>query len=139
MPVSPRTTTSPPTGKFELPEPYVNEAILGQHLSKQINPENFSTLVASNFLVALAARDRRLTRDMFEDVLVTAFNFQNRLVRISELSILLEHLEGGKEINVPAIQEEIKRHMDTAYSHQAKLIGALMLFQEMRGPEDPVS
>jgi hypothetical protein len=87
----------------------------------------------------MAARDRKLTRQYFDDVLVTAFNFQNRLVRISELASVIEHLEGGKDFNLEQVRQEMARHMASAQAQQHTLLSTLKLFGEMRTPEDPVS
>ncbi len=138
----PRTTTpkSPPLrDRFEPPDRLINELALHDHLHQIITAENFSTLIASNFLVALDAFDRRLTRDSFEEVLVTTFNFQNRLVRIAELNMIAENIEEGKDLNLDEIKLEVDRHMATAAAYQAKLCATLRLFQEMRSPEDTVS
>ncbi len=138
MPESQRTTTLLPK-EFAQPDVTINEAALHAHLNQDITAETFSALIASNFLMALDAYDRRLTRDYFEEVLITTFNFQNRLVRIAELNTMLEHLGTGDGFGTTEIKAEIDRHMDTATGHQAKLIATLRLFQEMRGKEDPVS
>jgi hypothetical protein len=124
---------------FERPDKVVDEDILRHHFDKEITAENFSALMAANYLIALVARDRKLNREYFEEVLVTTFNFQNRLVRISELNTMLEHLEAGKGFSSTEIREEVERHMEIALRHQAKLLLTLRLFDEMRGPEDPVS
>ncbi len=117
---------------------HINEAALAEHLAKVINSENFTALIASNFLMAMNARDRRLGRDYFEDVLVTTFNFQNRLVRIAELNTMLENLARGEGFSTTDIRVEINRHMVQAIQHQARLVQVLELFREMRGPGDPV-
>ena len=124
---------------FERPDQVVDEDLLFHHFNKDITAENFSALMASNYLIALVARDRKLKREFFEEVLVTTFNFQNRLVRISELNTMLENLEAGKGFSSTEIKDEVARHMEIALRHQAKLLLTLKLFDEMRGPEDPVS
>ena len=95
--------------------------------------------MASNFLFALNAHDRRLAREYFEEILVTTFNFQNRLVRIAELNTMLEHLAAGTGFSTTEIKAEVDRHMAIAAGHQAKLMAVLHLFAEMRNPEDSVS
>ena len=124
---------------FERPDRVVDEDILRLHFNKDITAENFTALMAANYLIALVARDRKLSREYFEEVLVTTFNFQNRLVRIAELNTMLENLEAGKGFSSTEIKEEVDRHMEIALRHQAKLLLTLNLFDEMRGPEDPVS
>ncbi len=133
--------TSPPAKLplFEPPDRVINADVLSEHLAKIINSENFTTLIASNFLMAMSARDRRLARSYFEDVLVTTFNFQNRLVRIAELNTMLENLASGKGFSTTDIKAEVNRHMVQAIQHQARLMQTLELFKEMRGPEDPVA
>jgi Na+/H+ antiporter NhaB len=124
---------------FEQPDLHINERVLADKLSLPINAENFTALIASNFLTAMDAHDRRVIRPIFEEVLVATFNFQNRLVRIAELNSMLENLESGKGFSTTEIREEVKRHMDSAMEHQYKLLQRLKIFQEMRGEEDPVS
>lgn len=140
MAVTQRTTTSPPKPPpFEPPELVLNEPRLYETLSLPINAENFNTLIASNFLLAMDARDRKLTRDVFEEVLVICFNLQNRLVRIAELNLMLENLEKGEGFGTTAIQATIDRHMRDATAHRTNLLAALRMFQQMRGPGDSVS
>jgi hypothetical protein len=122
---------------FEPPELVINETVLAGHLGLEINAENFPTLIASNFLMALDARDHKLTRENFEEVMVMAFNFQNRLIRVAELNTVLEYIEAGK--GVEEIKLDISRHLASAKTHQASLLRALQTFGQMRGPEDPVS
>jgi len=117
----------------------LNEDVLADKIGLPINAENFSTLIASNFLLAMDARDHRLTRDEFENVLVLSFNFQNRMVRISEIAMLLEKLAAGEGFGTTDLTLEMTRHMAQAQIHQIELQKTLALFQEMRRPEDPVS
>lgn len=139
MAVTQRTTTPPKQPPFEPPELVLNEPQLYETLSLPINAENFNTLIASNFLLAMDARDRKLTRDVFEEVLVVCFNLQNRLVRIAELNLMLENLKKGEGFGTAAIQATIDRRIHDATVHRTKLLATLRMFQEMRGPEDSVS
>ena len=140
MPVSQPTTTPPAKSPlFESPELVLSESVLIEALSRTVDSTNFNTLLSANFLTAMVARDRRLTRDYFEEVLVTSFNLQNRLVRIKELNIMLENLAAGRGFSTTEIKEKIAKHMDEAADHQHKLLQCLSLFQEMRGEGDPVS
>jgi hypothetical protein len=140
MSASPRTTTSPREKPplFEPPEIVLDEMIISASIALPINAENFSRLIATNFLVAMCARDRKLERQFFEDVLVTAFNFQNRLIRIGMINTMLENLEEGKGFGTTDMKEELGRHMKSAADHQHKLSQCLKLFGEMRSAEDPV-
>lgn len=124
---------------FERPETDLDTDVLSHHLRQDITAESFTSLVTATYLVALAARDRKLTREYFDEVLVTTFNFHNRLVRIAELNTMLENLAAGKGFSSSEIKEEVERHQEIALRHQAKLLLTLKLFDEMRGPEDPVS
>lgn len=130
--------TGPAMGTFESPDFEINEAALAERLALDITPENLTPLVTANFLVAMDARDRRLTRQYFEDVMVMAFNFQNRLVRLAELTSMVRAIHAGKDPMVE-IQGDIARHIASAKTHQHNLLQVLKLFGEMRGAEDPVS
>ena len=73
MPVSQPTTTPPAKAAlFESPELVLSESILIEALSRTVDSTNFNTLLSANFLTAMVARDRRLTRDYFEEVLSPA-------------------------------------------------------------------
>lgn len=87
----------------------------------------------------MCARDRKLQRKFFEEVLVTTFNLQNRLVRISVLNVMLEQLAKGEGFSSTEIRTELARHMESALEHQTKLVRCVQLFKEMRAPGDPVS
>jgi len=137
MSASPLTTTSP-TGKFESPDFVINEKVLAERLAAEILPENLTPLVTANFLLAMDARDRRLTREYFEEVLVATFNFQNRLVRLAELGSLLASITQGKDLQ-KEVETDIATHMASAKSHQHHLLKVLRLFGEMRGESDSVS
>jgi hypothetical protein len=137
----PQMTTSQPDKRplFEPPENVINEPLLYSKLNQNVTPATFSELIASNFLMSMVAHDRRVTRDVFEDVMVTAFNFQNRLVRISELHQMLERLAEGQGFGTTVIKNDVARHMESALSHRDRLLETLKLFGEMRGKEDSVS
>jgi len=124
---------------FERPETELDTAVLAHHLRQDISAQSFTSLVTATYLVALAARDRKLTREYFDEVLVTTFNFHNRLVRIAELNTMLENLDAGKGFSTSELKDEVERHMEIALRHQAKLLLTLKLFEEMRSPEDPIS
>lgn len=136
MSLPPMTTKSP---SLEPPELHINEALLAAKLALPINAENFSALIACNYLMAMAARDRKLTRENFQDLLVTTFNFQNRLVRISEVGTLLETLESETPVDIEGLKGELHRHWHLAVQNQMSLLNSLRLFSEMRSAEDPVS
>lgn len=87
----------------------------------------------------MAARDRKLTRQFFEEILVTTFNLQNRMVRISCLNMMLEHLESGEGFGTTEMKAEVERHMNQAAAHKSTLVQCLKLFSEMRKEEDSVS
>ena len=124
---------------FERPDAELDEDIIANHLKQPISAESFASMVTATYLTALAARDRKLTREYFDEVLVTTFNFHNRLVRIAELNTMLENLAAGKGFSSGEIKQEIDRHMEIALRHQNKLLLTLSLFDEMRSPGDSVS
>lgn len=133
------TPTGPASTAFEPPDVILNEALLADRLSLPINAQNFPILLASNYLMAMAARDRKVTRQYFDDILVTAMNFQNRLVRISELAAVIERLQSGKDIDLETVKQEMAQHIASAQAQQYTLLQTLKLFREMRAPEDAVS
>jgi hypothetical protein len=121
-----------------LPDFEINEQVLAERIILEITPENLTPLVTANFLLAMDAHDRRLTRNYFEDVLVMTFNFQNRLVRLAELGNMVAAIAQGKDL-MTEVKSDIARHIASAKSHQQNLLNVLKLFREMRGKEDSVS
>jgi hypothetical protein len=135
------TTSQPPAKKllFEPPARLINEEALYDKLNQAITPETFQELIGSNFLVSMAAFDRRLERDMYEGVLVSSFNLQNRLVRIAELNNMLKNLAEGEGFSTTEIKADVAHHNKSALLHQNKLLKTLELFSHMRNAGDPVS
>lgn len=125
-------------GAFERPDLEINETVLADRLAVEILPDNLSLLVGAGFLLAMDARDRRLAREYFQDVLTLTFNFQNRLVRLAELATLAQALASGKDL-AAEIEANIAKHMATARDHQDRLQQVLRMFTEMRGESDSVS
>jgi hypothetical protein len=133
------STTTPPQADFTQPERLIDEDTLAIQLSKPINAETFTHLITSNFLMVMNAYDHRCERPYFQDIVVNAFNFQNRLVRIAELNGLREQME-MPDLDVQlTIKDEVDRHMVSAMEYKATMQKALRLMQEMRRPGEPVS
>lgn len=103
------------------------------------NPIHFTNLLLSNHLVVMAAHDHRCDRRIFEELLVTSLNFQNRAVRYAEMCTMLECLEEGKGFGTTDIKAERDKHLAQARELQGKLVNMVQLLQEMRTEEDPVS
>lgn len=137
MPSLPTITKSPP--RFEPPEVHLNEIEMRRRLSLPLTGENFYALVTTNFLVALAAYDHKVTRDYFEKLLVTTFNFQNRMVRCSELGSVIDKIEGGEPLILSELKEEMGAQLAAAEAERHAILKTMELFAEMRGPEDSVS
>lgn len=125
---------------FEPPDTgHIDEEKLVSVMALPLNAQHFAALIYGNFQVALAAHDHRLLRPIFEKILVTAFNFQNRAVRYAELQNMLDCLEKGQGFGTTEIKAERDRHLTVAAQHQQELVNAVMTFREMRAPEDSVS
>lgn len=139
--MSQRTTTSPPAKPplFESPEQLVDEELTLAILNQPLNVDTFNPLINAACHTILAAFDRRCTREIFQDIVVTACNFQNRAVRYAELSCMLGNLSEGKGFGTTEIKAERERQLGLLAPHQKKLVSILELFQEMRDPGDPVS
>jgi hypothetical protein len=134
---TPSTTTPPEAEKadFTQPEREIDEEALLRHLSRPITADSFSALITSNFLVVMDAYDHRCKREYFQDIVVNAFNLQNRLVRIAELKSLQEVMDPVPD----SLKGDIDRHMASAMEYKKIMIQTLRLLREMRTPEDPVS
>jgi hypothetical protein len=135
--MSPSPPEKPPL--FESPDLHLDENDLLAAMSKEIGADNFQTLIYANYLMALCAHDHRCQRPVFAEILVTAFNYQNRLVRYSEKAMILDALEKGEGFGTTVIKADRDRHLAQAKDMQDKLIQTLQLLKEMRTPEDPVS
>jgi hypothetical protein len=136
---SPQMTTTSRTPQFEQPDIVLSEQALIDILSRPINYENFNPMMSANYMAIMAARDRKLTRSMFEEVLVNSYNFQNRLVRIAELGTMLEHLYAGEGFGTTDLKTSMARHLELASGQQDTIVATLKLFQHMRAPGEPVS
>lgn len=123
---------------FEPPEVVYDEDAIAQRIALPVNPKNFFTLLNTNVLFALLAWDHRVSREYFHDLMITTFNFQNRLIRIQELSMLKEKMAAG-EVDEDYLNKEIAGNMAAAQAQQTAVIHALKTFGHMRGPEDKVS
>ena len=124
--------------KVEPPELVLDERVIAERIALPIGPKNFFTLINTNLLFALLARDRKVARDYFHDLMIATFNFQNRLIRIQELSMLKEKIEAG-ELEKDYLDKEIAGNFEAARAQQFTLLSALKTFAQMRGPGDTVS
>lgn len=123
---------------FAPPEQVLNERTIAERIALPVTPQNFFTLLNTNILFMLLARDHQVDRDYFHDLMITTFNFQNRLIRIQELSMLKEKMVAG-ELVKDYLDEELSGNMAAAKAQQHALLVVLDTFAQMRGPEDPVS
>jgi hypothetical protein len=134
-------TATPPTtiphAGFKRPDKLVDENLLAHHLAMPITADTFSALISSNFLMIMDAYDHRCQRDCFQDLVIIAMNFQNRLVRLAEMKTLQANL-ASPDFTPEILEEDIDRHMISAMEYQRTLQQTLALFREMRLPGDPV-
>src|SRR6185436_14335119 len=135
------TTTPPPeTGTFELPELLLNEEVIGQYLEQSISLDNTQTLISASFFLAMAAYDRRCMRDNFQQILMSACNFQNLLLQIAEMGHILGTLDNNsKEDAIVQLKSDMARYFTRAEQRQQELLATLELFGQMRGEDDSVS
>jgi hypothetical protein len=123
---------------FKQPDAIIDEGSLAIQLAQPINADTFSSLLTGNFLLVMDAYDHRCERQHFQDIVVNAFNLQNRLVRFAEIKGLEEQAE-MPGFGAADLKSDGARHLASAMEYKRLAQRTLALLREMRKPEDSVS